>query len=138
MNEWGNNPATYEAIGAVVAAVGVIAVFISTLLTWRTLYETRAQRDTMEREMAVRMRPWVGLFGFAYKPVQSRGDTLCLLLRNFGPLPAQRAKLSLVLQPLKPIDKEPDNPIKRYAVFLGLHLASPNSPRILVVPNKLP
>jgi hypothetical protein len=113
MNEWGNNPATYEAIGSVVGAIGVLAVFISTLLAWRSLHETRAQRQATEREFAVRMRPWVGLFGFGYNPSESRGGMLHLLLRNFGPLPAQRANLSLVLRPLKPIDKEPDNPIRR-------------------------
>jgi hypothetical protein len=113
MNEWGNNPASYEAIASLISAVGVIAVFISTLLTWRALHETKSQRQSMEREIAVRMRPWVGLFGFDYKLDQSRGGTLYLLLRNFGPLPAQRANLSLVLKPLKPNDKEPDNSIKR-------------------------
>ena len=113
MDEWGNNPATYQALGSVVAAVGVLAVFISTLLAWRSLHETRAQRQATERELAVRMRPWVGLFGFSFSSSPPKGDTLRLLLRNFGPLPAQRANLSLVIRPLKPIDKEPDNPIMR-------------------------
>lgn len=113
MNEWGNNPATYQAIASVVAAIGVSAVFISTLLAWRSLRETKAQRQATEREIAVRMRPWVGLFGFAFDPKGTKEDTLQLLLRNFGSLPAQQAKLSLSLRPLKPIDNEPDNPIMR-------------------------
>jgi hypothetical protein len=111
--EWGNNPATLEAIGTVVSAVGVFAVFISTLLAWRALKETKAQRHAIEREIAVRMRPWVGLFGFAFHPSDSVEDKLTLCLRNFGALPAQRAALSLTMRPVKAIDNEPDNPVKR-------------------------
>src|SRR5205807_4539275 len=113
MNEWGNNPATYQAIGSLIAAFGVLAVFISTLLAWRSFHETRAQRKATEREIAVRMRPWVGLFGFSFDPSPPKGNAIHLLLRNFGPLPAQRANLSLVLRPRKPINYEPDNPLSR-------------------------
>lgn len=114
LSEWGNNPATFEAIGTVVSAASVFAVFISTLLAWRALKETKAQRNTMEREIAVRMRPWVGLFGFAFQPSDSAEEELTLCLRNFGALPAQRAGLSLTIRPVKAIDNEPDNPIKRH------------------------
>lgn len=113
MGEWGNNPATYQAVSSVVGAVGVVALFVSTLLAWRALRETRAQRQAIEREMAVRMRPWVGLFGFRFDPSGPSGNTLFLLLRNFGVLPAQQANLSLVIRPLQPEENEPDNPIRR-------------------------
>lgn len=112
-SEWGNNPATYEAIGTVVSAVGVFAVFISTLLAWRALKETKAQRHAIEREIAVRMRPWVGLFDFAFHPSDSAEGKLTLCLRNFGALPAQSAALSLTIRPVKAVDNEPDNPVKR-------------------------
>jgi hypothetical protein len=112
MNERGNNPGTYQAIASVVASIPVSAVFISTLLAWRSLCETKAQRQATEREIAVRMRPWVGLFGFAFDPKGTKEDTLQLLLRNFGPLPGQQAKLSLSLRPLNPIDNEPDKVIE--------------------------
>lgn len=113
MNDWGNNPATYQAIGAVVAAVGVFAVFVSAHLAWRALRETRAQREAIEREMAARMRPWVGLFGFGFDPTGRSGNTLSVELRNFGTLPAQHANLSLTIRPLNPLSNEPDNAITR-------------------------
>lgn len=117
MNEWGNNPATYEAIGSMLGGVGVIAVFVSTLLAWQGLRETKAQRQAAERELAVRMRPWVGLFGFAFEPARSnaphKGDALRLNLRNFGILPAQRSQLQLVVRPVTQRDREPDNAVRR-------------------------
>ena len=114
MNEWGHNPATYQAIGSVVGAAGVVAVFVSTLLAWRALRETRAQRQAIEREMAARMRPWVGLFAFTFRPSRaSSGDVLVLNLRNFGQLPAQRASLSLLVRPQKLADADSDNLIRR-------------------------
>lgn len=117
MNDWGNNPATYEAISSVVTAVGVLAVFGSTILGWFALRETKAQREALEREMAVRMRPWVGLFGFGFEPrkcASNAKDELRILLRNFGSLPAQRANLSLLIHPVKIAENEPDNTIRRH------------------------
>lgn len=58
---WGNNPETYQAISGVVAAIGI-------LFAWWSLRETQAQRRSIEREMAVRMRPWMGLFDFKFMP----------------------------------------------------------------------
>jgi len=100
MNEWGNNPATYQAIGAIFSFIGIIAVFIA----WRSLKESKAQRLAIEDEMAARMRPWVGLFGCDFN-LNLDGDPsldeLHLLLRNFGSLPAQNAYLTLKIVPLK-------------------------------------
>lgn len=115
MNEWGNNPATYQAIGAIFTSIGIIAVFVSTILAWRSLRETKAQRRAIEDEMAVRMRPWVGLFNCSFN-LQLEGedgvDELHLLLRNFGTLPAQKAYLKITIIPLKVDEYEPSNPIK--------------------------
>ena len=114
MNEWGNNPATYQAIGAIATAIGIIAVFASTILAWNSLKESKAQRKAIEDEMAVRMRPWVGLFGCAFKLnfEDEKGiDELQLILRNFGALPAKRAYLETTIIPLKKDDYEPINPI---------------------------
>lgn len=110
MNEWGNNPATYQAIGAIFSSIGIIAVFIA----WRSLKESKAQRLAIEDEMAARMRPWVGLFGCKFDlnfEDESRLDELKLLLRNFGALPAQNAFLTIKIVPLKVYDYEPNNPI---------------------------
>ena len=72
------------------------------------------QRRAVDREMAARMRPWVGLFDFGFEPAapQQGNDVLRLLLRNCGALPAQRAQLNLVLHPAKPDDNEAGRPIQ--------------------------
>jgi hypothetical protein len=116
MNEWGNNPATYEAIAAIISSIGIFAVFISTILAWHSFRETRAQRRAMENEMAARMRPWVGLFDCKFN-INSENeadfdiDELHLLLRNFGTLPAQNAFLRTTIIPLKVGEYESKNPI---------------------------
>lgn len=121
MNEWGNNPATYQAIGAVFTSIGIIAVFISTILAWNSLRETKAQRQAIENEMAARMRPWVGLFNCKFNlnleienniKTENVIDELHLLLRNFGTLPVQKAYLKVIILPLKINEYEPSNPIK--------------------------
>ena len=103
MDSWGNNPATYQAVGAVFSSVGIIAVIIYTYLTWRLFQETKTQRVAIEGEMAARMRPWVGLFACNVNLDFETGkqlDELSLLIKKFGPLPAQRASLSLEIVPL--------------------------------------
>lgn len=114
MNEWGNNPATYQAIGAVISSIGIIAVFFSTILAWKSLGESKAQRKNIEREFAARMRPWIGLFGcdFHFNDQGVNGiDELQLLIKNFGTLPAQNANLKIILEPLINKENEPKNPI---------------------------
>lgn len=114
MNDWGNNPSTYQAIGAIFSSIGILALFISTILAWHSLRETKSQRRAIEDEMAARMRPWVGLFNcqFELNMEDKVGtDELHLLLRNFGTLPAQRAFLKTTITPLKIIDFEANNPI---------------------------
>jgi hypothetical protein len=91
VNEWGNNPATLEAAASTVAA---IAIFFA----WLSLRESRAQRRSSEAEISARMRPWVGLFDFKFKGNRKDKSELCFLLRNFGPLPAQQARLKLVIE----------------------------------------
>ena len=116
MSEWGNNPATYQAIGAIFSSAGIFAVFISTILAWRSLRETRSQRRAIEAEMAARMRPWIGLFSCKFNinvddKTKFDIDELHLLLRNFGTLPAQKAFLKTTIVPLKIDDYEASNPI---------------------------
>jgi len=103
MNEWGNNPATYQTVAAVVSALGIVAVFASTVLARRALQETKAQRRAVESELAPRMRPWVGLFDCRFELEWGQpgaADTLHLLLKNFGTLPAKNAALTLRIRPL--------------------------------------
>jgi hypothetical protein len=95
MNEWGNNPATYQAIGAIFSSIGIIAVIYYTYLTRNLFLETKAQRIAIEDEMNSRLRPWVGLFDCKYS--ESTIDELFLLIKNFGALPAQSASLKLEL-----------------------------------------
>lgn len=91
MTGWGNNPATVEAAAT---ALAVFAVFFA----WLSLRESKVQRLTLEAEAAARMRPWVGLFDFGVE-VREGEPGLRVLLRNFGALPAQRARLRLVMEP---------------------------------------
>jgi hypothetical protein len=110
MNEWGNNPATYQAIGAIFSSIGIIAIFIA----WQSLKESKAQRLAIQDEMAARRRPWVGLFGCDFiLPVEGGSglDELHLLLRNFGTLPAQNAFLTIMIIPLRIDNYEPSDRI---------------------------
>lgn len=106
MDEWGLNPSTVRAIASVVTAIGVI-------FAWLSLRERKKRRQAIEREMAVRMRPWMGVFDFDFLPAFKREgrdeDALFLLLKNFGALPAQKAKVRMKAYPRVKEDKEPDN-----------------------------
>jgi hypothetical protein len=104
MNGWGNNPAT---LGAVATAVAVVAIFFA----WLSLRESKAQRRALEAEIAARMRPWVGLFNFEFQGAGGDEPRLRVLLRNFGPLPAQQARLKLVVEPREVYGDERPNPI---------------------------
>lgn len=100
----------FETIQIFIQGAGVVAVTLTLYVYYRQLCTMDAQRRAMEREMAARMRPWVGLFGFGLSSLPADGgesrDRLLLLLKNYGPLPAQRARLSLVLAPQE-LDVEP-------------------------------
>jgi hypothetical protein len=104
MDGWGNNPAT---VGAVATAVAAVAIFFA----WRSLRESKAQRQALEAEIAARMRPWVGLFDFWFEGAEGGEPKLRFLLRNFGPLPAQQARLKLVVEPKEVHGDERPNPI---------------------------
>ena len=105
-NGWGNNPATFGAAATMVAAVAII-------FAWLSLRESKAQRRALETEIAARMRPWVGLFDFGFEAAKGGEAKLRLLLRNFGPLPAQQARLKLVVEPREVYSDERPNPIVR-------------------------
>lgn len=92
METWGNDPATFEAVGTIVTAAAI-------LFAWLSLRESRAQRRALEAEIAARMRPWVGLFDFGIQRSEDGKAQLRVLLRNFGPLPAQQARLKLLVEP---------------------------------------
>jgi hypothetical protein len=104
MNGWGNNPATLGAAATMVAAVAI-------MFAWLSLRESKAQRQALEAEIAARMRPWVGLFDFELQGAEGGEARIRFLLRNFGPLPAQRARLKLVVEPREIHVDERPNPI---------------------------
>jgi hypothetical protein len=106
MNGWGNNPATVEAVAT---AVAILAIFFA----WLSLRESKAQRKALEAEIGARMRPWIGLFGFAFDAAGEHERELRLLLRNFGPLAAQQTRLSLVIEPREAQHDERLDPIVR-------------------------
>lgn len=92
MDEWGFNPASVEAVAT---ASAVIAVSFA----WLSLRESKEQRRIVEDEISSRMRPWIGLFEFEFVEEANGKRTMRILLRNFGPLPAQNARLSLTIEP---------------------------------------
>lgn len=104
MSVWGNNPATLEAAATAVAAVAIV-------FAWLSLRESKAQRRALEAEIAARMRPWVGLFDFGIEGAEEGEAKLRVLLRNYGPIPAQQARLKLVLEPRETRGNERPNPI---------------------------
>jgi hypothetical protein len=95
----------FESAQLGIQAVGVVAVTLTLFVYYRQMRTMDQQRRATEREMAARMRPWVGLFGVSFEPgtlapAQS-GERLGLLLRNCGALPAQNAHLKLMLRPVE-------------------------------------
>lgn len=92
----------FEIAQLILQSTGMTAVILTLYVYYRQLRTMDQQRRTLEREMAARMRPWVGMFGFGLDAAtsleRSRADTLTLLLRNCGSLPAQGVTVSLVLQ----------------------------------------
>ena len=103
-NGWGDNPATFGAVATVVTAVAII-------FAWLSLRESKAQRRALETEIAARMRPWVGLFDFGFEAAKGGEPKLRFILSNFGPLPAQQARLKLVVEPREVHGNERPNPI---------------------------
>jgi hypothetical protein len=89
---WGFNPASVEAVAT---ASAVIAVAFA----WLSLRESKEQRRIVEDEISSRMRPWIGLFEFEFLEEADGKRIMRIQLRNFGPLPAQNARLSLTIEP---------------------------------------
>ena len=104
MSVWGNNPATLEAAATTITAVAIV-------FAWLSLRESKAQRRAFEADIAARMRPWVGLFGFGIEGAGEGKPKLRVLLRNYGPIPAQQARLKVVLEPGETHGNERPNPI---------------------------
>jgi hypothetical protein len=103
VNGWGINPPTIEAAATAVAAAAII-------FAWLSLRESKAQRRSSEAEISARVRPWIGLFDFRFEGSRKGESKLCFLLRNFGPLPAQQARLKLVIEaPGIPVGVEPSS-----------------------------
>jgi hypothetical protein len=104
----------FEFAQLIVQGVGVTAVLVTLYFYYRQLHTMDRQQLAIEREMAARMRPWVGLFGFEFEStIAADGpvDVLRVLLRNCGALPAQGAQLQLVIRPAKSAAGEVDRPI---------------------------
>jgi len=101
---------TFEIAQLVIQIVGLTAIVLTLLVYYRQLLTMQAQRKALEQEIAARMRPWIGLFDFGmYAPdVPSTDQALKILLRNSGQLPAQNARLSLVVGPADARNGESD------------------------------
>ncbi|MFC3962862.1 hypothetical protein [Nocardia jiangsuensis] len=92
-------------VGAATFAVAAIVVAVI------SMREARAQGQMLQAEVRDRMRPWVGLFGFDFVRDHTGKPALRLQLRNFGPLPARRARLCLIIEPAQSNPGEQPNPI---------------------------
>lgn len=106
----------FEFAQLAIQGTGVIAVVLTLYVYYRQMRTMDAQRQASEREMALRMRPWVGLFGLEHRTVPTPGqpsDVVILTLRNFGTLPAQRARLDLEFVPIGDSRSEPSDAIRR-------------------------
>lgn len=112
---WGNNPGTYQAVGAIVTSVGIILLGLYTLYTYWSLRELRAQREAQERELTFRLRPWLGVFEFGFRSanpsIAGDEDAIIFLMKNAGALPAQRVDLRLAIFPARWNENERENPI---------------------------
>ncbi|MFI7543834.1 hypothetical protein [Actinoplanes sp. NPDC049599] len=106
LDEWGFNPASVEAVATASAVFAVI-------FAWLSLRESKEQRRAVEDEIGSRMRPWIGLFAFEFSESEDRKRILRIQLRNFGALPAQKARLSLVICPKVPLQEEVFDAITR-------------------------
>src|SRR5688572_4139916 len=77
--------------------VGMLALVLTLAVYFGQLRTMQSQQRITESEMAARMRPWVGMFGFhLYVPTMASTDdveSLKLVLRNSDQLPAQKARL---------------------------------------------
>jgi hypothetical protein len=108
MDEWGWNPAAVGALGTASASVFAVVAVVFAAMSWRV---SKKQTVALVREIDSRMRPWVGLFDFDF--TDDMGDQrLRILLRNFGPLPAQKADLDVVVCPHQLIAGEQPNPAR--------------------------
>jgi hypothetical protein len=125
MNEWGNNPFTYQAIAVIVLSFGVVAIFIIAFVVWSSFRKINLQRKVYEDKMIARMRPWIGLFNceFNLDMEDKKGiDELHLLLKNYGNLPAQKASLRTRIMPLNKNNLDITNPIVTEEVDLKVLL----------------
>lgn len=99
MEEWGWNPSTFQAVGAVSAFwAAVIAISISIYFNLRAVRiasdaanAAKQQAETTARQVTSRERPWLALTGVEYKPAIGTGlmsrDELLIRFSNFGTLP---------------------------------------------------
>ncbi len=86
---WGWNPASVEAGATFAAAIFAVVAAVIAGISW---HQSRT-------EISSRMRPWVGLYDFAFLRDENGKPRLLVLLRNVGPLPAQRAHLVVEIKP---------------------------------------
>jgi len=87
----------FEVLQSVVQTIILIAVIATFVVYYCQMRTMERQARAIEDEMAARLRPWIGMFEFGYKP--GADCALHINLRNVGPLPAQRAHLELSLHP---------------------------------------
>jgi hypothetical protein len=85
----------FEIAGLSLQVLTLLAVTATLWVYYQQLRTMTHQLQGSQSEMASRMRPWVGQFGFGYD--DGPEQLLYVLLRNVGPLPAQRAHLEIVL-----------------------------------------
>lgn len=87
-DEWGVNPGTFQAVGGIATAVGLIIVIISANAALRQL---RVARE----ESARRTRPWLQILDVRFLP----GDAIAISCRNIGVLPAFEIAAQMTMDP---------------------------------------
>ena len=118
--DWGWNLQTLQAagsIGTTFAALGIIA----------TLFLTMRATQVAQREVASRMRPWLGVSDVKFEAsggtAPSPTDLVIIEYHNVGALPSQNAKIYLRLEPEKseepPSTTQDDEPVVLEEPLLG-------------------
>lgn len=104
----------YEKVTLAVQGVAALAVVLTLIVYYRQMLAMDRQVRAMEREMAARMRPWIGMFDFGFEPAvpPETSDVLRVLLRNSGALPAQSARLKIRFYPIPCSDDPLDQPLE--------------------------
>lgn len=86
MNEWGWNPASFQAIGSLITIGVLILALWTASQARRSANAAQASANVVAKESELRTRPWLSFTGCRWR---NGVDTITMGFRNVGALPAQ-------------------------------------------------